>query len=190
MLKRIAEFKPEIIDFFKKEGFALEQKKGTLFFHRGGEEEVVDWRETTGPVSDKFLRTWIENIATKGKLTLLAMGYFSPKAINYYLKNRGLKEKATLIEMGLHNYFEEVLKPSILTHRHDFLLSGLRQIFSRHQLELEEKGCSYCEKPFTALCAKCLSSLCRSHVLICPVCGEYFCHPDIEGKRCFFEHRC
>ncbi len=190
MFKRIGELKPEIAQLYQNEGFDLKEEKGALFFYRGKESEVIDWRETTGPVTDKLLKTWLENFSDDCKVTLITMGYFPPKALDYYLKNKKLKERVTLIEMGLHNYFEETLNPSILTYREDFLPTGIKKVFALHGVELKEKSCSYCDKNLVSLCEECLSSLCKSHMLICPVCHRYFCHPDIENKRCFFEHRC
>ena len=49
-------------------------------------------------------------------------------------------------------------------------------------------GCDHCGKATIAMCQVCGNPICKDHFLSCPVCHEYFCHPDV--KDCFFGHKC
>jgi hypothetical protein len=55
---------------------------------------------------------------------------------------------------------------------------------------LETASCAHCAGTPIASCDHCLAPICKSHVLICPICHGRFCHTDAISKGCFRDHLC
>jgi len=190
MMYRISQLKPEIIELAENLKFEVKEEKATVKFSKENFVATLDWRETTGPVTETFLEKWVKNFPEVNRLLLIVMGYFTAKALKHVLNNRTLRNKISLIEFGLRDYVDEEFKPKILSMSKNELIDEIISLIKNSGLKISSFNCNFCGNQVTVCCSTCNSLLCKSHMIVCPVCNEHFCHPDLTRKNCFFDHKC
>ncbi len=190
MIYRISQLKPKFMEIADALNLEIKFTRGRLEFHDGDRRMILDWRETTGPTTERFIEKWIDEFRDAAQIILITMGYFTKKALRYVLSHEDSRDKISLIELGLRDYFEREFKPRMLSLHKTELISKMEDELKKEGLELEEYTCDFCRNKTITTCSICGSLLCGDHMLICPICREYFCHPSIKGRMCFFIHRC
>ena len=200
MIQRLSELKAGLVDAFARRGRSAVDLGGKLAVPGLC---IFDWRETTGPVTEKSLDAWVRGLdrtrpaggsppaSEPESLVLMTMGHLTAAALGHYLESPDLRRRLVLLALGLRHYFEETPCPEIYAaSRHDLIVEALLEALGAQGLAAKMPGCSRCEGRLMALCAGCGARLCRTHVLICPICRARFCHPDDASRRCYHGHGC
>ncbi|MBN2360330.1 MAG: hypothetical protein JXR83_12830 [Deltaproteobacteria bacterium] len=187
MIRRISELGPALSKSLAAAGHAVEERRGSVLVPGCC---AIDWRETTGPITERALEKWIAGFAEEPALVLVTMGYFHRGAIRRYLLDPAWRRRSVLVEMGLLHYFEEELRPRAFAHDPQRWLADLvGQALQVHGHELALASCAHCGGALAVACEVCDALLCKTHMHICPLCGARCCHTD-TGRACFHEHRC
>lgn len=191
LFRRIGELKPKIIKKAESLGWTSKREAPVIELVRGNERCILDWRDVAGPVSEGSLRRWVEGYKDADQVILMTMGFFDKKAYGYILSNKHLRKRTILIEFGLRDYFDETFKPKklVLTRPSDIFLETER-IIESYGTPILKVLCDFCSGKPANVCADCKAIVCKDHIITCPMCKRYFCHPNLTGNKCFFKHIC
>jgi len=185
MITRLSELLPGLAERSRRRGWRVRRPRDVLLrLDTDDGAYVIDGLERTGPVYFSHLREWIARCG-EGQLILLAMGFFPQEALGEFL-NRGLNGRAALVELGLESFFDREPRPRKLGRTATEPFQVLEEVLAKEGLTPQAITCGWCTQAPVAGCTECGSLLCRSHFLVCPLCGAKLCHPDVS--RCYFDH--
>ena len=169
-------------------GYRVKEKGGKLIGEKEGKTLLIYWRDVTGPVTKRMIDTAVGDEDYDG-YALMFMGFLTKQTIAKLIKDSKFKGKTIVFEAGLKDYMDTKLKPKILKIGKRGLFDVLMQTLSEFGLKASRHKCDYCERPLVTVCNVCGKFLCHTHMIICPICRQTFCHPD-TGMNCFSKHKC
>lgn len=189
MLRRCS----DILSTLKEEGlkreFKVEVKSGRLILEKPDLNIVVECRDTTGPITERFIENWYNEVKEYKYKILITLGYYTKKALSYIFRKVKPKGTVLLLEAGLKDYMDSSMNFKYLPTNNSEVNNIVLEALDRLNIKPTQFTCSYCGNSAITSCGYCDALLCRRHFIICPVCGDWFCHPD-TGKDCFHKHKC
>lgn len=185
---RLANIVGSLAHIARSMGFEVECRPSAVVLEIDGEEFVVDWRETAGPVTARLLRSWLKSLHAR-KCALLTMGFYTRRAITELLADKRYRGNVLLFEVGVVDYLGARPRPRMLPSECEKLSEIVVMASREHGLEPQVYSCDYCSRPAKVACASCHSLLCSEHAVECSRCGDTLCHPGTK-KSCYERHKC
>jgi hypothetical protein len=188
MLRRLSDIKPDVEKRLRELGFSIKPGRFLVEAEKEGELHVVDVRETTGPVGERLLATWLSDIG-EARAVLVAMGFFTKRALAKVVLDQDLRRRVALFWVGLKDWSDEVFKPFKLQLGPATPVSeAVEEALAARGVVPKPAPCEYCTLKAISACSECYALLCKEHFMPCALCRAPLCHPS--AGRCFFSHKC
>lgn len=190
LLRRLSDLKPDLVKTCREREGQVKTSPYLFCWRKGNKTYVIDGNELTGPVSERRLELWLNNMPQFSQIVLITMGFFTQDAYKAVLGNQRRRERIILISLGLRDYMDMEPQPKVLNvSKAKELYSALEDVLGRYGIRPSPVTCSRCRDKAIAFCETCSKLLCKRHLISCPLCRVILCHPD-TASNCFSQHRC
>jgi len=187
-MKRLAELQEPFAMMITALRLPLEgQGTGTLTITAGGKKYWLELRDHTGPSLVREFEDWLATLGDDDHGVLVTMGFYHPKVMAELI-NRKLMNRIAIVSMGLKSMYDTGFAPQFLGESDSEVFTSLAAAMISVGQPLLAMEDFYHKGRATSVCRQCDRLLSKATFIACPMCGEHYCHPDVN--HCYFLHDC